>query len=370
MSTISIRDQRLAGATMLPDDFIDYYMPRANGDFVKIYLFLLRSVHAQTPAPTISSLADVFRLTERDVDRALRYWQEAGLLDLKYKGEELDEITLLPVSQKLHETQKDPVLEPPARKEEPAENAAQVTSARMKELKADDRTREEVRNILYVAHQYLGHPLSQTDMRRLLYLYDDLQMSQELIDYLVDYCVTRGSTSMHYIMKVGLAWHDEGITTVKDAKARNNLTMKNYYTIFRAFGITGRSPVPGEIADMDRWMKEYGFSLKIIEEAASRTIRSTGKPSFPYAERILSDWHKAGVRRPADIAALDEQHKAAAKDQHGIAGAGTVGTGTGTRSGARPAPVPARQPAGKFGNFPQRSDEEHRRLVEEVIRKQ
>ena len=93
MSTISIRDQRLAGATMLPDDFIDYYMPRANGDFVKIYLFLLRSVHAQTPAPTISSLADVFRLTERDVDRALRYWQEAGLLDLKYKGEELDEIT-------------------------------------------------------------------------------------------------------------------------------------------------------------------------------------------------------------------------------------------------------------------------------------
>ena len=109
MSTISIRDQRLAGATMLPDDFIDYYMPRANGDFVKIYLFLLRSVHAQTPAPTISSLADVFRLTERDVDRALRYWQDAGLLDLKYKGEELDEITLLPVSQKLHEMQKDPV---------------------------------------------------------------------------------------------------------------------------------------------------------------------------------------------------------------------------------------------------------------------
>ena len=351
MSTISIRDQRLAGATMLPDDFIDYYMPRANGDFVKVYLYLLRSVHAQTPAPTISSLADVFRLTERDVDRALRYWQEAGLLDLKYKAEELDEITLLPVSQKLRETQKDPVLESPVQKEEPA-GGAQVSSARMKELKADDKTREEVRNILYVAHRYMGHPLSQTDMRRLLYLYDDLKMSAELIDYLVDYCVSRGSSSMHYIMKVGLAWHNEGITTVKDAKARNNLTMKNYYTIFRAFGITGRSPVPGEIADMDRWMKEYGFSVRIIEEAASRTIRSTGKPSFPYAERILSDWHKAGVRRPADIAALDERHKAVKQEQ---------------RNGAAP---PAKNTAGKFGNFPQRNDEEHRRLVQEVINPQ
>ena len=357
MSTISIRDQRLAGATMLPDDFIDYYMPHANGDFVKVYLYLLRSVHAQASAPTISSLADVFHLTERDVDRALRYWQDAGLLELKYKSEELDEITLLPVSQKLHETQKDPVLEQPVQKEEAAFSTVQITSARMKELKTGDRTREEVRAILFVAHQYLGHPLSQTDMRRLLYLYDDLQMSQELIDYLVDYCVSRGSTSMHYIMKVGLAWHDEGITTVKDAKARNTLTTKNYYAIFRAFGITGRSPVPGEIADMDRWMKEYGFSLKIIEEAAARTIRSTGKPSFPYAERILSDWHKAGVKRPADITTLDEKHKTTAKDQQRRAPA------------ASPAPG-KQQPAGKFGNFPQRSDEEHRRLVEEVIRKQ
>ena len=143
MSTLSIRDQRLAGATMLPDDFIDYYMPRANGDFVKIYLYLLRSVHAQTPAPTISSLADVFRLTERDVDRALRYWQEAGLLDLKYKAEELDEITLLPVSQKLHETRKDPVLETPAAAVSEPAAETQVSTARMKELKADEKTRDK-----------------------------------------------------------------------------------------------------------------------------------------------------------------------------------------------------------------------------------
>ena len=120
----------------------------------------------------------------------------------------------------------------------------------------------------------------------------------------------------------------------------------------RAFGISGRSPVPGEIADMDRWLKEYGFPMKIIEEAAARTIKQTGKPSFPYAERILSAWHEADVRRMADITALDEQHKTVQKEQH-----------------AAPAAKP-RQSAGKFGNFAQRDDEEHRRLVQELIRNQ
>ncbi|MCF0145214.1 MAG: DNA replication protein DnaD, partial [Eubacterium sp.] len=82
MSTLSIRDHRLAGAITLPDEFVDYYMPGANGDFVKIYLYLLRSVHARTAVPTVSSMADVFRLTEGDIRRALSYWQDAGLLEL------------------------------------------------------------------------------------------------------------------------------------------------------------------------------------------------------------------------------------------------------------------------------------------------
>ena len=351
MSTISIRDQRLAGATMLPDDFVDYYMPRANGDFVKIYLYLLRSVHSPTSAPTISSLADVFHLTERDVNRALKYWQEAGLLELVMKGDELESIILLPVSQKLNETQNDPAEEEadaPALQEKPV---SQISSSRLKELRASGQAKSDVKNIIFITSQYLGHPLNATEIRRILYLYDELHMSVDLIDYLVEYCVGREKTGMNYIMTVGLAWHDEGISTVKEAKARNNQSMKAYYTIFKFFGITGRSPVPGEITDMDRWLNEYHFPMTIIEEAAARTVKQTGKPSFPYAERILSDWHKAGVRKVSDIAALDEQHKSEQKTAAATAAS-------------------SKSSAGKFGNFPQRDDEEHRKLVEAVIKNQ
>ena len=352
MSTISIRDERLTGATMLPDDFIDYYMPRANGEYVKIYLYLLRSAHSHVSVPTISALADTFHLTERDINRALSYWQEAGILNLVMKGEELDSIVFLPVSQKLHETQNDPAKEEPssavAVQEKPL---SQISSSRLKELRASEQAKSDVKNIIFITQQYLGRPLNATDIRRILYLYDELHMSVDLIDYLVEYCVGRDKTGMNYIMTVGLAWHDEGIRTVKEAKTRNNQSMKNYYTIFKYFGITGRSPVPSEINDMDRWLYEYRFPMTIIEEAAARTVKKTGKPSFPYAERILSDWHKAGIRRTTDIAALDEKHKTYQKD----AGKDSVQKDSS---------------AGKFGNFPQRDDVEHRKLVEAVIQNQ
>ena len=42
MSFISLQDIRTPDASLVPDAFIDSYMPQANGEFVKVYLYLLR----------------------------------------------------------------------------------------------------------------------------------------------------------------------------------------------------------------------------------------------------------------------------------------------------------------------------------------
>ena len=118
----------------------------------------------------------------------------------------------------------------------------------------------------------------------------------DLLEYLIEYCVSKGSTSLHYIEKVGLEWHQDGIRTVKMAKSRTNTWNKNYYAILKAFGIRNRNPVPAETECMERWLKEYGFSMDIIIEACSRTVTQTGQPSFQYAEGILSSWKKQGVQ--------------------------------------------------------------------------
>ena len=60
--------------TMLPNSFVDHYMANANGEFVKVYLFLLRHVEDAASSLSISMIADYLNNTENDVLRAFRYW--------------------------------------------------------------------------------------------------------------------------------------------------------------------------------------------------------------------------------------------------------------------------------------------------------
>lgn len=80
------------------------------------------------------------------------------------------------------------------------------------------------------------------------------------------------------------------------AKEANSRYAKEYFTIFKSMGISGRNPVDTEISLMNTWLNDYGFSMDIIQEACSRTVLSTGQPSFQYADKILSGWKDKNVR--------------------------------------------------------------------------
>lgn len=97
---------------------------------------------------------------------------------------------------------------------------------------------------------------------------------------------------MRYIETVALAWAKDGITTVEMARDASSRFSKDYYTILKAMGISGRNPVDNEITYIDTWRKTYGFDLELIQEACSRTVLSTGQPSFQYADKILSGWKR------------------------------------------------------------------------------
>ena len=44
MAEITLRKKNGASTTEIPNQFIDEYMTNANGEFVKIYLYLLRCI--------------------------------------------------------------------------------------------------------------------------------------------------------------------------------------------------------------------------------------------------------------------------------------------------------------------------------------
>lgn len=315
-----------SGVTIISNIFIDYYMPQANGEFVKIYLYLLRCLKGGQSELDLTSVADVFNCTESDVLRTFRYWEAQRLVVLSGKGGQTSIDFLEPMvpagvsaspagpAPQVKPKEKTAPLPKPDISPGPAKEKAapaRLSADRLKELKES----EEVKEIIYIAESYLGTTLSRTVTDELLYIYENLHFSVDLIDYLIEYCVSKGSKDIHYIKKVAFSWHEAGIDTVTKAKQDTTTYHRNYFTILKAFGITNRNPVTAEVSMINHWMKDYGFTLDILTEACSRTVQSTGKANFRYADKILSDWKEKGVRHLTDIQALDMLHKQAQADK-------------------------------------------------------
>ena len=332
MNTIHLRALSSSQVTILSNIFIDQYMPGAGGEFVKVYIYLLRLLADPSASVCLPLLADRLNCTEGDISRALKYWSNEGLLILETDpAGELTGITLtepspdtqmeltatvsvpqsaLAATAPISQTVSAATVSTPQPDTAPSRSASALTPARIKELKEN----EDVAQLIYICEQYLGKTLTPTDTRKILFFYDELKMSVDLIDFLIQYCVGRGHKSMRYIETVAMAWSKEGITTVEMAKDSTFRYGRDYFTILKAMGITNRNPVDSEIVMMDTWLKDYGFSMDMIQEACSRTIMQTGQPSFQYAHKILTGWFKKGALTPEAVHALDVQHQKRSQD--------------------------------------------------------
>lgn len=303
MNTLTLTNNLKTGVTVVTNDFIDNHMVHANGEFVKVYFFLLRHLDGSGGMLTISKIADCLNNTENDILRAFRYWESEGLLSLTKDGS--GGITGI----ELH-------LEPSKAKEQehPAPAAVTVTApAVSSSLEADKaaakamkiQLQKELKSLLFIAEQYLAKTLTKTDIDTITYLFDALGMSADLIEYLIESCVENGHRSIHYIKTVALSWHERGIRTVEQAKRQTAGYNKNCYTVLNAFGIKNRAPAAAELAFIRKWFDDMGFSLELVKEACDRTMAKIHQPGFEYADTILMKWKESGVHHLADIEALD-----------------------------------------------------------------
>ena len=335
---ITLHSSGINRYTMLSNLFIDQFMPKANGEFVKVYIYLLRMDNMSGVSLGLAQMADSLLCTEGDILRALKYWESENLVSLLYEGTQLTGITLLSPEEKnvpeMAATSSTFVTEPlaastipkipsqteiaaspealdiisaasPESTSRPPSETKSLTLDRVKELKQN----EEIVQLLYIAEQYLGKTLTPTETRKILFFYDELHMSVDLIDYLIEYCVGRDHRSIRYIETVAMAWKKEGITTVEMAKDSTARYGKDYFTILKFMGITNRNPVDTEIVLMNTWMKDYGFTMDLIQEACSRTVLQTGQPSFQYADKILQSWKKKEIRSLEDVRLQDAAHQ-------------------------------------------------------------
>lgn len=308
--------KNLNSVTLIPNTFLDYYMPSANGEFVKVYLYLLRVSGTETLL-SLSSIADILNHTEKDIMRALRYWEQAELLTLTHgSNKTLTDITLLDYNNIQHSEEASNLVEASNLSIVKTEVALEkneykvpkkpiYTQAQLSKLVES----EEVSQLMYIAQRYLGKTFNSAETNTILFIYDSLHFSIELIEYLIEYCVTKEHKSMRYIEKVALSWSEQGITTVAQAKENTTLYHKNTFAIMKAFGLSNRNPGDVELDFILKWTKTFGFSLDIILDACNRTISTIHQPSFDYADSILDKWYTNGVKYLRDIKALDEIHE-------------------------------------------------------------
>ncbi len=274
--------------TLLSNEFIDEHMVKADGEYVKIYLMILRLSSSGTQI-TPDLLADRLELTRKDVLRAIHYWENEGVLKAgvtekeEEQPEEAREVNFIPNSVPIK---------------------LMLSPLEMEEAMEDS----DFERTLFMAETYIGRPFSSTEVNGLCYIHDQLGFSTELMDYLIEYCVGRGKKSIRYIEKVAVSWYQDHITTVQEARERNRSYSHNAFAVMKAFGISGRNPGSSEIQFIKEW-DAMGFAPEIIEEACNRTLVATHQPSFPYANKILLEWKRQQVRSLEDIRALDEKYQ-------------------------------------------------------------
>lgn len=310
MSKISLHAEGISDVTIVPNTFIDQFMPSANGAYVKVYLYLLRCFLGNCPDVTISSIADRLENTEKDIIRALNYWEKQNLLILSLNStKEITAIQLVDLSQLPKEapidadtdTELDEIAvsihtetKPATRKSYSAEKIAELTN------------NDGIKWAMHIVEIYLDRPLKPMDLQLILYLYEELHFSAELIMYLYEYCVSKGKKNASYMEAVALTWAEEGIDTEEKAKEATSTYNDHFNTVNKAFGLN-RAPGQIERQYITKWVEVFGFSDDIIAEACNRTILRTQKPDFKYTDKILETWFKKDVKSNTDIAKLDEE---------------------------------------------------------------
>jgi DnaD/phage-associated family protein len=308
-------------STVISNRFIDNYMKDANDAQIKVYLYLIRMLNANLPT-SISDIADKFNHTEKDIIRALKYWEKMKLLTLEFDREKnLTGVHLKDLPQESLPAA--PVITPTAirtpmvnQETSFGEAVPEATRFSKPSYTTDQlqkfKGQQETAQLLFIVESYVGRPLSGNEIKCVLYFKDILKFSDDLVDYLVQYCLDQGKKDFRYIEKVAVNWAEEGITTPKQAQKHSVRYDKNVYAIMNALG-KNTSPTLKELEYINRWIKDYAFTADVIFEACERTVMATDKHRFEYAERILESWKKENVHNKADVYRIDDLYRQRSK---------------------------------------------------------
>ncbi len=274
----------LYDVTPLENMFIQQYMVKSPGDYVKVYVYCLNMCYFpsnDTPL-TYEGIATALKLNAEDVQRAVRYWCRLGIMS--------------------------------------AEDFDGNLEIEMHSVKDMFLRCEISDNLNLYKFAEFNNELSDAFAPRILdtqdyLLYQDMitmfEVTEQYITEAVRYAVKTAKSvdiPYKYVERIIEAWKNDGINTVESLKTyleKRDSTYKELCTILRYLGMN-RAPTIPELNYYKKWTDEYNFSFDAIKEACNQTV-SANNPTIKYLDSILMGLRDKNVSTPGQIAHVKEK---------------------------------------------------------------
>lgn len=279
-------------STKLPDVFFTEYLSQSNGDYVKVYLYII-FLSKYDKDIKINDLSKKLELPLKTIQDAIKYWEEIGALTKKNTGYIVNNLQEI----ELHKLYKPKV---------------SLSSEALKQTTQNQYRAKAIENINNEFFQGIMSPSWYSDIDLWFKKYN---FDEEVMIALFRYCFNRSALHRNYIQIVADAWHKNNIQNFNDLDRyyeKQDKLNSLYKTICKKLGYN-RQLTQYEQAYIDKWYLEYGFSIDIIEIALKKTT-SKSNPNFDYLDKLLTDWHDRGFKTISEIEVFLSQLKQKRKE--------------------------------------------------------
>ena len=273
--------------TSIPDVFFTEYLSQANGDFVKVYLYLY-FLSKYNKDVKINDLSKKLELPLKIIQDAVKYWEEAGLLIRKNQGF---------IVANLQEIELNKVYKP--RISMSAQDVKKVAENKYRAKAIDTINNEFFQGVMSPSWY------SDIDLWFKKYGFDE-----EVMIALFRYCFNKSALHRSYISTVAEAWNKNKIKTFSDLDLyyQKEEKLKSIGNSIRKKMRISRNLSVYEEAYIEKWNLTYGYGLDIIDIALKKTT-SKFNPSFEYLDKLISDWHERGLKTSSQVLEYIEKQK-------------------------------------------------------------
>ncbi len=303
MSTIALQGNENNFFTPINNVFIDNYMAGAHGDYIKVYIYLTRLFSSSDKTFDTSNVSKVLNITESDVIKAIKYWNNKGLINVSVNNGEIKSIKIAPIISGNIDTSS-------VKNETSNIVPFKATSAKKSYDKDDfdDDTFDKYSNdsefslFVKIVSRYFNKTLNVNDIAILIDLVDKKNMSYDILELIVEHLANSGITSVKALENKCITLIENNIDTFDKAKNFMKNSNTKHSKIFKK--LMPKNQITPIVEDdmfiVDKWIYDYKMPYDLIYLACDRTNKFLKSKNLNhkinYCNKIIENWHHKGIK--------------------------------------------------------------------------